>query len=151
MAIPLFISQILKYFDGTSDLKNTLIYATLMSIGIAINCVVHHPYFLGVGIYGMKIRLACAGLLYKKSFKLNLCGLNSESGGQLINLLANDGGRVEFMLFFVPYLFIGPLQAIFTVIMLIKLIDVTILSGLFIMVIAIPSQSLLGKVYDRLR
>jgi ATP-binding cassette subfamily C (CFTR/MRP) protein 4 len=77
--------------------------------------------------------------------------MNNYSGGQLLNLISNDGTRLEFSVYFVPYLIIGPIEAIVITYIMAKTIDVSILSGLMVLVIAIPAQSMLGKLFDRLR
>lgn len=64
--IPLLIAQILKYFEGTGDINHALFYAGLLSLGVTINCIVHHPYFLNISRIGIKMRLAASGLIYKK-------------------------------------------------------------------------------------
>jgi hypothetical protein len=66
-------------------------------------------------------------------------------------MIANDGSRIELSIYFLPYLLIGPLQAIIIIFMLVKLIDLSVLSGLIVMAITIPAQSLLAKLFDRLR
>ena len=71
--------------------------------------------------------------------------------GQIINLLANDGMRIEVSVLFLPYIFIAPFQAIIVVIILVKIIDVSILSGLACILIAIPLQTITGKILDYLR
>ena len=83
------------------------------------------------------------------SLKLN--GVDSSSNGQVINLLANDCGRFEGAIIFLPYIILGPLQALIIIAILIKLIDVSILTGLVVLAVAIPSQLLLSKAYDHTR
>ena len=63
---PLFISQMMTYFDGTGDIKTALVYGGLICIGTTINCIIHHPYFLGMAKIGVKMRLATSGLIYNK-------------------------------------------------------------------------------------
>lgn len=174
MIKPILIGKILGYFDGTLKFQEAMIYTSLLAFLIVINGIIHHPYFLGVQQYGMKMRIACSGIIYKKvknilnSFnkielktlydlifkqisKLSLAGKNDQLGGQILNMIANDGSRIELSVYFLPYLLIGPIQAIIIIIMLIKLIDLSVLSGLIVMMITIPAQTLLAKIYDRLR
>jgi ATP-binding cassette subfamily C (CFTR/MRP) protein 4 len=151
MFIPIFINRILKYFDGQADLKYALINGLYMSFCVTVNCILHHPYFLNIYKLGFKMRIACSGLIYKKVSRLKLSGLDTQSNGQIINMLANDLSRIEFLLMFMPYLFIGPFEACVVIFLLVKQVDVSVLSGLVIMAIAIPLQALLGKLYDRVR
>ena len=151
MIIPIFINRILKYFDGQADLKTTLLNGCLMSFLVTVNCILHHPYFLNTYKLGFKIRVACSGLIYKKAVRLKLCGLDSQSNGHVLNMLANDLSRFEYLLMYMPFLFIGPFQAGVAIILLIKQVDVSVLSGLLIIAIIIPAQALFGKLYDRVR
>lgn len=66
MLFPILISRILRYFEGSATFDEALMYAFFIAIGVTINCIVHHPYFLELTRIGMKMRLATSGLLYKK-------------------------------------------------------------------------------------
>lgn len=149
MILPILINQLLGYFDGRSDIFDAIKYGLIISFAFSVNTVIHHPYFLEVSRIGMKIRIACFGLLYKKAFRLKSRGSGNE--GQLINLIANDASRVESVTYFIPYLLVGPIQTIAIIILIVKLIDVSVLSGLLILVISIPSQAFLGKLNDKFR
>nr|QNH67887.1 ATP-binding cassette transporter subfamily C member 4 X4 [Brachionus rotundiformis] len=151
MSFPLLISQILRYFEGSISFFEALKFATYIAIGVTVNCVVHHPYFLELTRIGMKLRLASSGLLYKKAFKLNMSGADNQLGGQLINMLSNDGTRVEYSVYFIPHLVIAPLQSAIIIFILAYTIDISILSGLAIIILAIPLQSFLGNAIDKLR
>ena len=128
MIIPIFINRILKYFDGQADLKTTLLNGCLMSFLVTVNCILHHPYFLNTYKLGFKIRVACSGLIYKKAVRLKLCGLDSQSNGHVLNMLANDliddyyetgGGEIIYnktkddLYYFIADNFAGYLQEIY--------------------------------------
>jgi ATP-binding cassette subfamily C (CFTR/MRP) protein 4 len=151
MSLPLFIAETLKYFDGTRDKYHALKYAVLISLGITINCIVHHPYFLSASRVGMRINKSLAGLLYKKALRLSNLSNDNQLTGQLINMLSTDCSRVETSIPFMSFIVIAPIELLFVIYLLFKAVHVSILSGLIIMFIAIPSQSLLGKVYDHMR
>jgi hypothetical protein len=69
----------MTYFDGTADIMTALLYGGLICLGATINCIIHHPYFLGMAQIGVKMRLATSGLIYKKVIfqiriiKIELC------------------------------------------------------------------------------
>ncbi len=69
---PLFISRMMTYFDGTGNINTALLYGGLICLGATFNAVIHHPYFLHIAKLGVKMRLACSGLVYKK-VKFILC------------------------------------------------------------------------------
>ena len=66
MLQPLVIAELLKYFNGTIELWEGLVYAAMISILAFINSIAHHPFYLNTYGYGMKIRLGFSGLIYKK-------------------------------------------------------------------------------------
>lgn len=66
MATPFVISALLGYFQNTIPLSTALFYGFILCFGVAINAVIHHPLFLYNNLTGMKLRLACTGLIYKK-------------------------------------------------------------------------------------
>nr|UOU03343.1 ATP-binding cassette subfamily C4-4-2 [Brachionus rubens] len=148
---PIFIQQILRYFEGTANLMHAISFASYIAIGVTVNCIVHHPFFLELVRIGFKMRIASSGLLYKKAFKLNMSGSGNNLNGQLLNMLSNDGTKLEYIVYFMSYLIVSPLESIAIVIILVKLVDVSILSGLIIIGISIPIQSLVGKIVDKLR
>ncbi len=179
MAQPFLISLILQYFQGDQtlniDLTLALEYGTLLCLCVFINATIHHPAFLCNNLIGLKLRLSCSGLIYKKIFKYNFCGKESEVSGRVMNLISNDcnqsfltknlcfnlfnlrnlfilkGGRLELVTLFISYLVIGPLQAIFVIAVLIKVVDKHFLTGLGVMCIFVPSQSIISKLIDHLR
>lgn len=77
--------------------------------------------------------------------------LNSKLNGKMINLVTNDGARLESIVFFLPYIVIAPIQAIVIVNILIAKIDKSFLSGLFLLLVLIPVQTILAKVYSHFR
>lgn len=76
---------------------------------------------------------------------------DNQLGGQLINMLSNDGTRIEYSVYFLPHLIIAPIQSVIILYILATSIDVSILSGLVIIVLAIPLQSVLGNAIDSLK
>jgi hypothetical protein len=66
LILPLLISKLLKYFEGTHDIYYALRYALYISMGVTFNSIIHHPFFLNVSRTAVKFRVALAGLVYKK-------------------------------------------------------------------------------------
>jgi ATP-binding cassette subfamily C (CFTR/MRP) protein 4 len=77
--------------------------------------------------------------------------MDSQASGQILNLITNDLGRLEYVNLFLSFLVIGPLQSGFIIYLLITMIDVSVLSGLIIMVLVVPTQIVCGKIYDHFR
>lgn len=63
---PLLIAGLLKYFTGLIDFNTAVMYGIALSVGVAINCIVHHIYYQGLSRAGMQIRIGLSGLIYKR-------------------------------------------------------------------------------------
>ena len=70
---PLFISMVILYFNGGIKRTEALIYAAVISVCVVIAGILHHPYFFNSWRIGMKIRIACSGLIYRKVISNNFC------------------------------------------------------------------------------
>ncbi len=151
MSQPFIISALLQYFQGEADLSHALEYGALLCLGVIINATIHHPLFLANNLIGLKLRLACSGLIYKKIFKYNFCGKENEASGRIMNLITNDCGRLELVTLFLGYLIIGPLEALFVIYVLVQIVDVHFLTGLGVMCVFVPSQSIVSKMIDHMR
>ena len=66
MTMPILISKMLKYFDGSKSLDYALFYGFLMCFFIAVNTTIRHPYYLKIYKEGMKIRISLSCIIYKK-------------------------------------------------------------------------------------
>lgn len=66
-------------------------------------------------------------------------------------MLSNDTTRIEILTYFIPYLVVGPIETAVITYLLATTIDVSILFGLVIIIVAIPVQTILGKLLDGLR
>ncbi len=151
VCLPLFITSLLKYFEGRSSFEDALQNGLFICICIHINNTIIHPHYLTLTRIGLKMRIALSGLIYKKSLTLNLAGLDNQASGKLINILSNDCSRVENSVYLLSYLIIAPLEAAAVIVLLVYLIDLSVLYGLVVVLIAIPIQAGLGKLFDHLR
>jgi ATP-binding cassette subfamily C (CFTR/MRP) protein 4 len=71
VAQPLFLGRLVRYFSGSnSDSQTTIEEAYFYAAGVvlcsAINIFVMHPYMMAIVHMGMKIRVACCSLIYRK-------------------------------------------------------------------------------------
>ncbi len=82
---------------------------------------------------------------------MNMVGFDTNSSGQLINIISTDCARVEYSILFMPFLFVAPVELAFVIMILVNTVDKTILSGLLVVAVALPIQSMLGKIFDHMR
>ncbi|XP_037300681.1 multidrug resistance-associated protein 4 [Manduca sexta] len=110
--IPFTLSLFIEYFSGEKTpetYKKAHIYNFLLNfLSIGTSLMVNHLN-LSQGRIGMRVRIACCSLLYRKVLKLNRTGLNKTETGQVINLMSNDVSRFDLVALFLNYLWVMPI------------------------------------------
>nr|XP_058898291.1 ATP-binding cassette sub-family C member 4 isoform X3 [Kogia breviceps] len=71
--------------------------------------------------------------------------------GQIVNLLSNDVNRFDQVTIFLHFLWAGPLQALLVTILLWMEIGISCLAGMAVLIILLPLQSCIGKMFSSLR
>lgn len=100
-----------------------------------------HLYMMGLQHLGMKVRVACCSLIYRKSLKISRTVFGETTIGQLVNLLSNDVNRFDFAAVFMHSLWLSPLQTCVIIIILCMEVGWTGVVGIIILALVIPLQS----------
>lgn len=140
---PLLLGRMLLYFNSMEvDKSYAYGYAAGIILCSAVNVFVIHPYMMGILHMGMKIRVACCSLIYRKTLKMTRTALGETTIGQAVNLLSNDVNRFDVSIIFLHYLWIGPLETIIITYVMYHLIDVGVSSliGVCSLLLFIPLQ-----------
>ncbi|XP_049801524.1 ATP-binding cassette sub-family C member 4-like [Schistocerca nitens] len=94
---PLLLGLVIQHFSPNSDVtqQQAYLYASgLVLINFAkAFCI--HQYNLKVSLVGMRIRVACCSLLYRKVLRINRQCMDVAAIGQIINLMSNDVARLD--------------------------------------------------------
>lgn len=120
MIQPFVISKMLTLYDEniTSENQGTIyLYATLLVLSSLLSILSYHYFVFQIAQIGMKMRIACSSLIYRKSLKLSQMAFGKTSAGQIVNLLSNDVGRLENTIYF-NHLFMAPLETILVIILM---------------------------------
>ncbi|KAG8235221.1 hypothetical protein J437_LFUL015913 [Ladona fulva] len=146
-AQPIFLGNLLRYFSpGSNDtLTNAYLYAGGIVISTGISIMVMHPYLMAILHLGMKVRVACCSLIYRKALRLSKSSLGKTTVGQIVNLMSNDVSRFDFIMIFAHYLWMAPLQSLIITYILYTKLGLSALIGVLVMILTIPLQSWLGK------
>ncbi|XP_018350478.1 PREDICTED: probable multidrug resistance-associated protein lethal(2)03659 [Trachymyrmex septentrionalis] len=151
---PLLLGQMLLYFN-TTDVDKSYAYGYAVGVILcsALNVFVIHPYTISMLHMGMKVRVACCSLIYRKTLKLTKTALGETTIGQAVNLLSNDVNRFDISIIFLHYLWLGPLETIIMTYVMYDVIDVGVSSviGVAFLLMFIPLQGWLGKKSSELR
>lgn len=150
---PLLLGGLIRYFTPNSTVSKTesYLYAMGVSLCAVMLAVAHHPYFFGVQRIGMKMRIACCSLLYRKSLRLSNAGLGQTTTGQIVNLMSNDVNRFDQAVIFLHFLWVGPLEAIAVLAILWKELGASTLAGFAVLLLLVPIQGWMGKLFSKFR
>ncbi|XP_057334745.1 ATP-binding cassette sub-family C member 4-like isoform X1 [Microplitis mediator] len=152
---PIIQNWIIDFFENKNNetsQNNALIYATILAIlTFAMICITQQYIFLS-RMLGMRVRVACCSLIYRKSLKLSKPALDETPVGQVINLLSNDVNRFDSVMVYINYLWISPLQVIVIGYLIWRSIGVYTLIGYGVLLLmTIPMQCYVGVRTGKLR
>ncbi|KAK7479006.1 hypothetical protein BaRGS_00029767, partial [Batillaria attramentaria] len=150
---PLLLGGLIRYFtpNSTTSITEVYLYAMGVSLCAILLAVAHHPYFFGVTRMGMQMRVACCSLMYKKALRLSNSAMGQTTVGQIVNLMSNDVNRFDQAVIFLHFLWIGPLQAIAVLVILWHELGPSVLAGFAVLILLIPVQGTMGKLFSKLR
>ncbi|KAL4704833.1 hypothetical protein ACJJTC_001308 [Scirpophaga incertulas] len=155
LAQPVFLGRLVEYYSpgnhGAISSTQAYYYAGAVVLCSALNVFVIHPYMMAILHMGMKFRVACCSLIYRKSLRLSKTALGETTVGQVVNLLSNDVNRFDVAVIFLHYLWIGPLATVVITYLMWLEISWAAVVGVAFMLAFIPLQAYLGKRTSVLR
>ncbi|XP_033098314.1 multidrug resistance-associated protein 4-like isoform X2 [Anneissia japonica] len=150
---PIVLGLLINYFevDSSATLSQGLLYAGILSLITVILNIIHEPYFFYNQVFGMKIRIACCGIMYKKALKLSNAALSKTSAGQINNLMTNDVNRFDIMAMVFPYIWLGPIDSVIALFIMVYYVGMKwkyVLIGYSILMLCLlPMQTCLGTIF----
>ncbi|XP_061027210.1 ATP-binding cassette sub-family C member 4 isoform X2 [Eubalaena glacialis] len=153
---PIILGKIIGYFENYNPTESAALYEAYGYAGVLSACtlvlaILHHLYFYHVQCAGMRLRVAMCHMIYRKALRLSNLALGKTTTGQIVNLLSNDVNRFDQVTIFLHFLWAGPLQAIIVTILLWMEIGISCLAGMAVLIILLPLQSCIGKLFSSLR
>lgn len=106
-----------------------------------VNILFAHPYMMGVLHLGMKIRVACCSIIYRKALRLSKTALGETTAGQVVNLLSNDVNRFDVAVLFAHQLWVGPIETLVCTYFMYLQIGISAALGVLVLIMFIPMQS----------
>ncbi|XP_045834036.1 ATP-binding cassette sub-family C member 4 isoform X2 [Meles meles] len=153
---PIFLGKIINYFEkhdpsNAVALHEAYVYATVLTTCTLILAILHHLYFYHVQCAGMRLRVAMCHMIYRKALRLSNVAMGKTTTGQIVNLLSNDVNKFDQVTIFLHFLWAGPLQAIAVTALLWMEIGISCLAGIAVLIILLPLQSCIGKLFSSFR
>ncbi|KAA0202534.1 hypothetical protein HAZT_HAZT002819 [Hyalella azteca] len=154
IAQPVLLGQLLRHLGGVQGYEEVWkgwAFGTGIILCSLLYLFTFYYHSFNVRNIGMKMRIASCGLIYRKSLRLSQSALANSTVGKIVNLLSNDVQRFDTALIFFDYLWIAPLQLCLVMVVLSHMFGPTALTGLILLIILIPLQCYMGRVFARLR
>ncbi|XP_070149137.1 ATP-binding cassette sub-family C member 4 [Polyergus mexicanus] len=158
--IPILQGWIISYFMEKPSTKSTdkigknetMIYVACLIISIVSSTLLFNHSTLTSQQIGMRLRVACSSLVYRKILRLNQTSLSQTGAGQIVNLLSNDVNRFDSLSVCLNYIWIMPIQVIIVGYIMWRKIGVSIFIGIgLLLIISLPIQGTFGLLSRNMR
>lgn len=143
---PVVLGKLLTFYTPNQveiSIEEAYWYAGAVVLCSLVNIAITHPYMMGVLHLGMKMRVACCSLIYRKSLKLSKTSLGETTVGQVVNLLSNDVNRFDVALIFAHQLWIGPVETVICTYLMFLYVGWSAVIGVVFLLMFIPLQSMI--------
>ncbi|XP_011705813.1 PREDICTED: multidrug resistance-associated protein 4-like, partial [Wasmannia auropunctata] len=114
LGTPLLLGGFLRYFrKGSVELYETAIwFGAGICIAIGMNVISNSRMIYGSAHMGANVRVAVCSVIYRKALRLSTTALGETAPGKVINLVANDVNKFDFVFFLFHHLWSAPLSTL---------------------------------------
>uniref|UniRef100_A0A182S9W8 ABC transmembrane type-1 domain-containing protein n=1 Tax=Anopheles maculatus TaxID=74869 RepID=A0A182S9W8_9DIPT len=145
---PQCLGGLVSYFaPGQQDISKQEAYYYAIGIILCslLPVAIFHHFILYIFQIGMKIRVACCSLLYKKALRITKAAGTDGMTGQVINLMSNDVAKFDTATGFVHDIWKGLIELLVLGYFIYRQIGISGLFGIAFLLSFIPLQAWLGK------
>ena len=137
--------------DGYVSDQKAIIAAVILIISSFVFAFSRHPAFVLCIRLAGSVRSALTVMIYRKVLKLSKSSFEQTDIGQILNILANDLNRFEDVGWQLPYILIGPTMSVVVIYISYKYLGIACIGGLVILILFIPFQGLMGRLFQTFR
>jgi ATP-binding cassette subfamily C (CFTR/MRP) protein 4 len=144
------LKKLIKYYTpGQTEItpSQAYTYAALIVFLYLIRTLFYNWLMIEMTALGMKIRIACSSLIYRKTLKMKKHILQKITEGQIINLLSNDVTRFNELFAYLHFVWIGPVQIAIAICYLDLTLGHIALTGIGILILCLIFQSSLHTLF----
>ncbi|CAH1981017.1 unnamed protein product [Acanthoscelides obtectus] len=155
MLQPILLAEYIRYYEAGKDKEDSQlgwILSSLIVVTAFLNILIAHFNTLSCYRIGMRVRVACCSLIYRKLLKLSQASLTQTTAGQLVNLLSNDVQRFDNASIYLHYIWIMPFHFVLAFYILFQSVGLAAIAGMTMIGLqAIPLQGFLSRLQGKLR
>ncbi|KAF5294167.1 hypothetical protein FQR65_LT10878 [Abscondita terminalis] len=151
--LPILTGKLMTYFEpGEKVTRNQGITYIVGIVASTITFVLFdNTYVLSLMTIGLKLRLACSSLIYKKCLKLNLNAHPEYESGKAVTLITKDVSQFGDSCDFAHMLILALPRILISICVMYRSIGITALVGSGCLFILIPFHVLFGKMVSTYR
>lgn len=155
IAQPLLLGQVIRYFSTADHAGITYEWACIYALGVCLCTLffvsMHHPTMQQVMRLGMRLRVSSCALMYQKALKLSRASVGQTAASTVINIMANDVNRFDEFSIFASYLVVAPIQTTMIIYIVWGYLELACLAGIGLLLLFIPFQALMGRLFSGVR
>lgn len=127
-------------FGETESSNNNIIYASVIIMATFLEVIIFNLYTMQYIQIAVRVRVACSGLIYRKTLRLGKGELSEISVGHIVNLLSNDMKQLVNFWRSYNYLWAAPIQTVLVLYLIYIISGPTALVGVGFLILLIPTQ-----------
>lgn len=127
------------FLVGTRDETTLRTSSVVLVVSAVASVFIYFPTLMGLCHCALKMKIALASLVFRKSLRLRGAG-GSTLSGRVVSLLTADVGRIDLLVLFGHNLWIGPLVTVAAGAVIWTRLGAAALVGLFLVLLSIPFQ-----------
>ncbi|KAI6229423.1 ATP-binding cassette sub-family C member 8 [Aphelenchoides besseyi] len=131
--------------DGTQPTWLGVTIAIAMFALTLVNSLILHQYFHAMFRVGMNVRSVLSAAVYKKAINLSNSARKDQTIGSIVNIMAVDLQRFQDLTIYLMLMWSAPFQMLLALYFLWKLLGFCVLSGVVILIVLVPLNSLISS------
>ncbi|KAF5286351.1 hypothetical protein FQR65_LT12645 [Abscondita terminalis] len=145
----LALGELVSYYMTVTDKSNkndAYFYGIKIILYSFLAVLIGQPSSMGGYHLGIKMRVACCSLVYRKAIRLSKVAFERTPTGKIVNLISNDLRSFERFGQMTNFIWIAPLQTIFLSYFMYKEAEYSCLFGVMFLLAFIPLHFYIGKI-----
>ncbi|GLG99906.1 Uncharacterized protein GBIM_06279 [Gryllus bimaculatus] len=153
LAQPLLLGGLLSYFelDSAVPRRDAYLYAGGIVLSAVLNALCSNHYLMRAALTGMRVRVACCALIYRKALRLSQGALGRTAVGQMVNLLSNDVSRFDLVCMLLHYMWAAPLAGAICAYFMYREVGWPAFTGIAAVFVVVPLQAYMGHLSAKFR
>ncbi|KAJ3631839.1 hypothetical protein MTP99_012945 [Tenebrio molitor] len=140
---PAILKKLLDYHvpnQSEIDKLQAYLYSAAIVALSLFYILVFHTTILKLYNLGMKLRIACSSLLFRRCLKMKKHTLQNFTTGKIINLLSNDVYRFDLLFSYFHYMWMGPFKLIVSTYYIYSTFGYTAMGGIGVILVSLLVQ-----------